>query len=158
MHSRIENILERPPLLPSQPAAPASMRLNLKRPLNGTDCPPPTPTPSPLHPMSDVPMELVHLPEGASFPYDLTVEEKKRWLKHQQAFSMAARFYRGMLTGLRDEASRRVAEQAWVVLEEHFREFNAYLREKDEKARRRNLLVSLVESTRSQLQNIHGLL
>lgn len=85
-------------------------------------------------------------------------EEREKFLKVQQAFNVATRFYKGMAATMRDETSRRMAEQAWGVLEQHFQEFKVYLQEKDDRKRRRELLVSLVQSTQAQLQNIQGLL
>lgn len=166
MTSRLDPIMDRS-APPSQFPTPSSGRISLKRPLNAPEYSFPHPPPPPLPPrspakvkvISEIPIELVNLPEGTHpSPRSDVTEEKRRWLKHQQAFNIAARYYKGMVASIRDETNRRVAEQAWAVLEQHFREFGSHLRERDDRERRRNLVISLVESTKSQLQNLQGML
>jgi hypothetical protein len=57
-----------------------------------------------------------------------------------------------------ERSEQRTVEQAWVVLEQHFREHESYLHEKDDRNRRREGLASLVQNTQAQLENIKGLM
>jgi hypothetical protein len=74
-----------------------------------------------------------------------------------QAFTTATQFCRVALNGV-DKSEQRTVEQAWAVLEQHFREYESYLHEKDDRNRRREGLASLVQNTQAQLENIKGLM
>lgn len=76
----------------------------------------------------------------------------------QNAFAIISSLHRASVNDIENFAERQMTEQAWVMLELHFQDLGGYLQQRDQYLQRRDLLVSLLQSTQDQLQNMKGLL